>query len=62
MDQHISELERAFQLAKSGCFSSVELIRHQLKSEGYSAAHVTGKGLTRQLGAIIRSTQTPPFP
>jgi hypothetical protein len=60
MDQNTTELERAFQLAKSGCFATVELIRHQLKSEGYSSAHITGQGLTKQLGAIIRSSQTPP--
>jgi hypothetical protein len=61
MNQNTTELERAFQLAKSGCFATVDLIRHQLKSEGYSTAHVTGKGLTKQLVAIIRSAKAPQF-
>ena len=54
-DPNITEVERAFQLAESGRFSSAELIRHQLKAEGYSTAHVTGKALTKQLGVIMRS-------
>jgi hypothetical protein len=55
MDPNTTEIERAFQLAESGRFTSVELIRHQLKAEGYSTAHVTGKSLTNQLAAIMRS-------
>jgi hypothetical protein len=55
MDPNTSELERAFELAKSGRFTSVEQIRRQLKVEGYSTAHVTGKFLVGRLRAIIHS-------
>jgi hypothetical protein len=53
MDPSITELERAFQLAKSGDCRSVDEIRKKLSSEGYYATQVTGKGLLRQLQAII---------
>jgi hypothetical protein len=48
-----TELERAFQLAKSGECRSVDEIRKKLGQEGYYATQVTGKGLKRQLQAII---------
>jgi hypothetical protein len=53
MDPSITELERAFQLAKSGECRSVDEIRKKLSSEGYYATQVTGKGLLRQLQGII---------
>jgi len=53
MDSRITELERAFQLAKSGECRSVDEIRKKLSSEGYYATQVTGKGLLRQLQGII---------
>jgi hypothetical protein len=42
VDQNITALERAFQLAKSGNVATIDAIRHQLKAEGYSVATVTG--------------------
>jgi hypothetical protein len=48
-----TELERAFQLAKSGECRSVDEIRKKLGREGYYATQVTGKGLMLQLQAII---------
>jgi hypothetical protein len=53
MDPSITELERAFQLAKSGECRSVDEIRKKLSQEGYYATQVTGKGLLRQLQGII---------
>ena len=53
MDPRITELERAFQLAKSGECRSLDEIRKKLSQEGYYATQVTGKGLMRQLQAII---------
>ena len=53
MDPRITELERAFQLAKSGECRSVDEIRKKLSQEGYYATQVTGKGLLRQLQGII---------
>ena len=55
MDRNTSELERAFELAKSGRYRSLELIRGKLKAEGYSTEHVTGRFLIAQLMAIIRA-------
>jgi hypothetical protein len=55
MDPNTTELERAFELAKSGRYRTIELIRLQLKTEGYSTERVTGKLLKEQLRAIIRS-------
>jgi hypothetical protein len=48
-----TELERAFQLAKLGECRSVDEIRKKLGLEGYYVTQVTGKGLKRQLQAII---------
>jgi hypothetical protein len=53
MDPGISELERAFQLAKSGDCRSVDEVRKKLASEGYYATQITGKTLLRQLQALI---------
>jgi hypothetical protein len=53
MDSRTTELERAFQLAKSGECRSVDEIRKKLSQEGYYATQVTGKGLLRQLQGII---------
>jgi hypothetical protein len=53
MDPSITELERAFQLAESGDCRTVDEIRKKLSSEGYYATQITGRGLRRQLQAII---------
>ena len=53
MDPSITELERAFQLAKSGDCRTVDEIRKKLSQEGYYATQITGKALLRQLQAII---------
>jgi hypothetical protein len=58
MDQNVTALERAFQLARSGDYTSVENIKKQLSLEGYSATQVTGKTLMKQLVALIRAART----
>jgi hypothetical protein len=58
MDQNTTALERAFQLAKSGRCGSIEVIRLQLKTEGYYTDQIIGKGLSKQLRAIIKSVTT----
>lgn len=50
-------LERAFELARSGEFGSVEQIRARLKVEGYDPRHVQGKALTKQLKGIIADSR-----
>jgi hypothetical protein len=37
--------------------ASMDALKHQLKTEGYSVATVTGKTLTRQLRALIHASQ-----
>jgi hypothetical protein len=59
MDRDVSALERAFQLAKSGNVATVEALKRQLKTEGYSVATVTGNVLSRQLRALIHAAQKP---
>lgn len=58
MDHTVSPLERAFQLAKSGECASVSDIKRRLSSEGYSAAQVTGRVLSKQLDALIKAART----
>ena len=58
MDPRPTELERAFQLAKSGSCGSISDIRNRLRSEGYATAHITGKSLTRQLKALIAEARS----
>jgi hypothetical protein len=48
-----SPLERAFQLAKSGKYATVDEIKTQLGKEGYASSQVTGRQLTQQLRALI---------
>jgi hypothetical protein len=48
-------LERAFQLAKSGSYASLEDIKKRLKAEGYSTARVTGGVLSKQLRVLIQT-------
>jgi hypothetical protein len=55
MNPHISPLERAFELARSGKFSTVAEIKKQMVKESVSTAQVTGISLTRQLSALMRA-------
>jgi hypothetical protein len=52
-DGSTSSLERAFQLAKSGKYSTVQEIGAQLVREGYGKTQIEGRHLTRQLRALI---------
>ena len=55
MDQSVTALERAFQLARMG--TSIEEIRRRLKKEGYSDLQVTGSALSKQLRALIEKAK-----
>ena len=57
MEQGTTALERAFQLAKSGDFTSVFAIKQQLNAEGFSTEQITGKALTKQLNALIKTAR-----
>jgi hypothetical protein len=54
MDHRPTQLERAFQLAKSGRYGSVDEIRNQLRSEGYFETQISGNALTRQLRGLSK--------
>lgn len=54
MDQSLTDLERAFQLARSGICTSVVDLKKRLKEEGRSLDQITGRTLTKQLDALIK--------
>jgi len=58
MDHNTTQLERAFQLAKSGDCRSVEDLKKRLKAEGYQTNQIFGRVLSRQLHALIKKAQT----
>ena len=62
MDNKRTELERAFDLAKSGACASIDDLRRCLKLEGYSLHQVTGPSLNKQLRALILEAQGPATP
>mgnify|MGYP006983099412 CR=1 FL=1 len=53
MDQNKTALERAFELARSGRYPTVELIRRAVSAEGYFQNQLEGRELSRQLRSII---------
>jgi hypothetical protein len=48
-----STIERAFELARSGEYRSVQEIKRRLRDEGFAAvdAHLAGRGISDQLRA-----------
>jgi hypothetical protein len=58
MEQGLTALERAFQLAKSGQVARIDEIRAVLKREGYSADQVQGRQLARQLNELIKAARS----
>jgi len=54
MEAGKTALERAFELAATGHFQTVEDIRNALRDEGYRQEQIAGPTLTRQLREIIR--------
>lgn len=52
---------RAFELAESGSYGTVEAIRQQLRTEQHSHVdtHLSGAGIKKQLQAIIRQVEQP---
>jgi hypothetical protein len=50
-----SPLERAFELARTGRYSSVQAIKRQLFDEGYSTHQIAKSSVFVQLNEIIRN-------
>jgi hypothetical protein len=57
MDNTISGIERAFQLAKSGHVGGINELRAALKKEGYSSIALDGSSLKKQLRGLIRTAR-----
>jgi hypothetical protein len=62
MDEKLTTLERAFQLARAGRVKDVKEIRTILKREGYSVDQLQGPQLKLQLGKLIRDATNAPRP
>jgi hypothetical protein len=57
MDQRMTALERAFQLARSGSVAGLTEIVSSLNREGYSANQIEGRLLKRQLADLIKAAR-----
>ena len=57
MDQRMTALERAFQLARSGSVAALTEIVSSLNREGYSASQIEGRLLKRQLADLIKAAR-----
>jgi hypothetical protein len=57
MDQKMTALERAFQLARSGSVAGLTEIVSSLNREGYSASQIEGRLLKRQLADLIKAAR-----
>jgi hypothetical protein len=53
MQPNLSSIERAFQLAGTGRYSTVSQIKLQLAREGYRHEQVEGRQLAKQIVKII---------
>jgi hypothetical protein len=53
MDQNKTCIEMAFDLARSGKFTDLELLERRLHDEGYSTGQLTGPSLRRQVRALM---------
>jgi hypothetical protein len=58
MDQKMTALERAFQLAKSGHVEDLTQIASALKREGYKVDQIEGPILKRQLNDLIKAARS----
>ena len=57
MDRTATAVERAFELAKSGHYTTVAGIKKQLVEEGYSTAQITGGAINKQLSALMQTAR-----
>jgi hypothetical protein len=55
-----SVIERAFQLARTGRYASIDELKKKLRAEGYSVATITGPTLLRQLRELIKAARGAP--
>ena len=55
MDPDASVLERAFELAKSGRYQTLQDVERQLGKEGYRSGQLEGPALRAQLRGLINA-------
>ena len=60
MPQRMTTMERAFDLARSGKFTTLTEIITTLDREGYSASQIQGPLLKRQLTDLIKAARQDP--
>ena len=60
MPQRMTTMERAFDLARSGKFTTLTEIITTLDREGYSASQIQGPLLKRQLTDLIKAARPDP--
>jgi len=60
MDDRLTALERAFQIAEFGSCNSVSEIKKQLTDEGYSLDQITGRSLSKQLRELLQPAKANP--
>lgn len=59
MDPTKSTLERAFEMAKSGRYTTMSELRAAIKAEGYTVAQIEGPALGRQLRRLMDASRAP---
>lgn len=59
MEAGKTTLERAFELARSGRFSTVSELKLAVAAEGYDRKQLEGGALSRQLSALIKAAVAP---
>lgn len=57
MKPHLTALERAFELARSGKYTSITDLKRDLASEGYAANQIEGFSLSRQLRELMMAAR-----
>lgn len=57
MNQRLTSLERAFELARSGTCPDLAQVRLRLTAEGYGAQQIEGPSLKRQIRDLCRSAK-----
>jgi hypothetical protein len=62
MNQKMTAVERAFQLARSGSVAGVAEIAASLNREGYYANQIEGPVLKRQLADLIKAARKSSVP
>jgi hypothetical protein len=53
--RNITTIERAFQLARSGKFQSIEKLKKKLRDEGFDQWEIVGRSLLDQLNTLIKA-------